>query len=96
MKKWELFTFVFVVMLSSIPIIITYAAVTIDNANRREYTYCPISDANAKLLDAEVNGCPVVRVFINNWSNLSIAEQTAIDTRMRSMGFVDAGEHIIR
>lgn len=75
---------------------VAYAAVTVDNANRREYTYCPISDSNAKLMNAEINGCPVVRVFVNNWSNLSVAEQTAIDTRMRSMGFVDAGEHIIR
>lgn len=84
-----------IIALSSIPMIV-HAAVTVDNLNRREYTYCPISDANARFLNAEVNGCPLVRVFIPNWSNLSIAEQTAIDTRMRSMGFVDAGEHIIR
>jgi len=74
---------------------IAFGAITIDSSNRREYTWCPISDTTAKT-NIEVDGCPVVRVYINDWNRLTILQQSSIDTQMRGLGFVDAGEHVIR
>lgn len=74
---------------------IAMGAVSVDNG-RREYTWCPLTDSNAKTLNAEINGCPLVRVYINDWSRLTPLQQSDVDSRMRAMGFVDAGEHIIR
>lgn len=82
--------------LSVLSVGVAYGAITLDNNSRREYTWCPISDTNVKAMSAEISGCPVVRVSVNNWNSLSALEQNTIDTRMRAMGFVDAGEHIIR
>ena len=82
-------------ILSSIPIV-AYGAITLDNSNRREYTYCPITDNLAKSLNAEIDGCPLVRVYVNNWNTLTSLQQTTIDSQLRGLGFVDAGEHIIR
>lgn len=69
---------------------------TIDNSGRREYTYCPISDNDAKSINAEINGCPLMRIYINAWNDLTPLEQSAIDSKLRSLGFVDSGEHIIK
>ena len=68
--------------------------ITLDN-NRREYTWCPINDQLAKT-NIEVNGCPIVRVYVNDWNRLTVLQQASIDSQMRGLGFVDAGEHIIR
>jgi hypothetical protein len=70
--------------------------ITVDNTNRREYTYCPIPDSTARSLNAEIDGCPLMRVYINNWSSLTVLQQNTIDTQMRTLGFVDAGEHLIK
>lgn len=69
---------------------------TIDNSGRREYTYCPISDTLAKSMNAEINGCPLTRVYVNNWNNLTPLQQTDIDTKLRAIGFVDSGENILK
>jgi len=69
---------------------------TIDNSGRREYTYCPISDTLVKSLNAEIDGCPLTRVYVNNWNSLTPLQQTDIDTKLRAIGFVDSGEHIIK
>jgi hypothetical protein len=66
---------------------------TIDNAGRREYTYCPIDDTTVKSFNGEVDGCPLARVYINDWAKLTTVQQTAIDTKLRSLGFVDTGEN---
>jgi len=70
--------------------------ITLDNSNRREYTYCPLSDSEIKSLNAEINGCPLVRIYVNDWNKLTSLEQTAIDTLLRGKGFVDSGEHILK
>jgi len=69
---------------------------TIDNSGRREYTYCPISDTLAKSMNAEINGCPLTRVYVNNWNSLTPLQQTDIDTKLRAIGFVDSGENILK
>ena len=70
--------------------------ITVDNSNRREYTYCPLSDSDVKSFGGEINGCPLMRVYVKNWNNLTPLQQSTIDTLMRGKGFVDAGEHVIR
>lgn len=69
---------------------------TIDNLNRREYTYCPLSDSDVKAMSAEIDGCPLVRVYINDWNKLTLTQQNTIDTLLRNKGLVDTGEHIIK
>jgi len=69
---------------------------TLDNSGRREYTYCPISDTLAKSINGEVNGCPLARVYINDWNKLTPLQQTDIDTKLRTIGFVDSGENILK
>ena len=71
--------------------------VTLDNANRREYVYCPLNSTNIAtinpLASSELDGCPLVRIYINHWNTLPILNQTTIDTMLRSKGFTDAGEN---
>jgi len=69
---------------------------TLDNSGRREYTYCPISDTLAKSINGEINGCPISRVYINHWNQLTPLQQTDIDTKLRAIGFVDSGENILK
>lgn len=93
-----------IILISSLSIILTIAIAygaslstsTIDNAGRREYTYCPISDTLSKSLNAEINGCPLVRIYVNNWNSLTPLEQSTIDSQLRVIGFVDSGEHILK
>lgn len=92
-----------IVIIACLSILMTFGsfmvamgAISLDSSNRREYTWCPMTDSNAKTLNAEINGCPLVRVYINDWNRLTPLQQSDIDSRMRAMGFVDAGEHIIR
>lgn len=66
---------------------------TIDNAGRREYGYCPMTpESLSSRAQIEVNGCPLVRVFITNWNQLSSIDQSTIDSQMRALGFKDIGE----
>jgi hypothetical protein len=83
-------------IIPSIVLIATYGAPAtpqIDNTGRREYVYCP---ANLLTLDSRatysVEGCPLTRIYVNNWNGLSTVVQTAIDTQLRSLGFRDANE----
>lgn len=69
--------------------------VTVDNADRREYTWCPINDQLART-NISVEGCPLTRVYVNDWNKLSPLQQNTIDTQLRSLGFVDSDEHIIK
>lgn len=68
-------------------------AQTIDNSGRREYVYCPIDPA---LLSSrttyEINGCPTVRVYVDNWNSLTALDKTSIDSQLRSSGFKDVSE----
>jgi hypothetical protein len=85
----------------SIPFIYVVAVPVdpLDNAGRREYVYCPV---NPSLLSSrttyEINGCPSVRIYVNNWNQLSVLDQTAIDSQLRSAGFKEPSElgNIIR
>lgn len=93
MKKINIISIIVIVgFFASIPII-TYGAITLDDNNRREYGYCPISpETMSSRVQFEINGCPVVRVYIVNWNQLTTLEQTTLDTQMRSAGFRDIGE----
>lgn len=73
----------------------TSNTISLDNSNRREYTYCPINDELSKT-NIEINGCPLTRVYVNDWNRLTVGQQTQIDSQLRALGFVDAGEHILR
>jgi hypothetical protein len=102
MKKYHILIFL-AIWVSAISVGIWASAnalaastITVDNANRREYTYCPLSDTDVKSFGGEIDGCPVVRVYVNNWSTLTPTEQTTIDTLLRSKGFVDSGENILK
>ena len=69
---------------------------TIDNADRREYTYCPLSDSDVKAFNGEINGCPLMRVYVDDWSKKTSLEQSTIDNMLRLKGFVDSGEHVLK
>ena len=68
-------------------------SISVDSSNRREYVYCPI---DSLLLSSkttyEINGCPIVRIYVDNWNNLSALDQASIDTQLRNAGFKDVGE----
>jgi len=68
---------------------------SVDDSGRREYVYCPI---NPSLLDTsttyELNGCPTVRIYVDNWNSLTALKQSSIDTQLRSAGFKDPNELI--
>lgn len=85
------------ISIPAIFIIVYGASITsIDNSSRREYTYCPLSDSDVKSFNGEVNGCPLARVYVDNWNSLSSIDQQKIDTLLRSKGFVDSGENILK
>lgn len=65
------------------------ATTTLDTSNRRIYTYCPLSNSDINSFNGEIDGCPVVRVYISNWTSLSPTQQSTIDTLLTSKGFVD-------
>lgn len=91
MKTWIAISLIVSVVLGSLSGI-AYASITLDN-NRREYGYCPITpESMLNKAQFEINGCPIVRVYIVNWNQLSSLEQTTIDTQMRNAGFKDIGE----
>lgn len=83
----------------SIPLIVhalttqSIITTTLDNINRRVYTYCPINATQVTSFHGDIEGCPIVRVYVNNWNTLPLANQTAIDTMLRTKGFVDQGEN---
>lgn len=67
-------------------------AITVDNSDRREYVYCPIDTEELKVITTyEINGCPLVRVYIDNWTKLTLEEQTIIGQQMKANGFKDVG-----
>ena len=72
---------------------IAYGAISIDNSGRREYGYCPISpETLLSRAQFEINGCPLIRVYISNWNELTTIDQTTIDTQLKSLGFKDIGD----
>jgi hypothetical protein len=72
---------------------ITSSTITLDNSNRREYVYCPIDTTTLSVSTTyEINGCPTVRIYINNWNTITELDKTSIDTKLRSAGFKDVGE----
>ena len=82
---------------SLLGIMYDYGAVTLDNSGRREYGYCPINpETLLSRAQFEISGCPVVRVYISNWNQLTTLEQTTIDSQMRALGFKDISEFDIR
>ena len=65
----------------------------LDNSGRREYGYCPLSpETMLSRAQFEINGCPLVRVYITNWNQLTLLDQQTIDSQLRSSGFKDIGE----
>ena len=104
-SKYRLIIILLVIAISipSIPLI-THALIqtpiattTVDNADRREYVWCPLNSTNIlsinPTVNAELDGCPLVRVYVYHWDTLPVLNQTAIDTMLRSKGFTDAGEN---
>lgn len=91
MKTWIIISIISSLVLGSLSGIV-YAQ-SIDNAGRREYVYCPIDPS---LLSArttyEINGCPTVRIYVDNWNNLPTLDKTTIDTQLRNSGFKDVSE----
>jgi len=81
------------VTMSSIIYVQALSIPSIDNSGRREYVYCPL---NPSLLDTsttyELNGCPTVRIYVDKWNQLTLLQQTNIDTQLRSSGFKDPSE----
>lgn len=65
---------------------------TIDNS-RRVYTWCPLNSTNIASFNGEVDGCPLSRVYVNNWNSLTPIQQATIDNMLTSKGFVDAGQN---
>lgn len=65
---------------------------TTDNADRRSYTWCPLNQTNIASFNGELDGCPLTRVYVNNWHSLTALQQTSIDIMLRSKGFIDSGE----
>lgn len=88
---------VFAISISILGTIVAFGAVTLDNSNRREYGYCPLApEGISSRVSLQVNGCPLMRVYISNWNQLTTLEQTTVDTQLRSMGFKDIGEFDVR
>lgn len=74
---------------------ITYAIGTpsVDNSDRREYVYCPISPLSLNTAtDYNIEGCPTVRIYVYHWNTLTPIQQTSIDSQLRSSGFKDPDE----
>ena len=67
--------------------------ITTDNTDRRMYTYCPLNNNDILSFNGEVDGCPLARVYVNNWNSLTPTQQTTIDNLLTSKGFVDAGQN---
>lgn len=66
---------------------------SVDQEGRREYGYCPISPENMlSRAQFEINGCPLIRVYVTNWNQLSTPDQQTLDTQLRSAGFKDISE----
>ena len=82
-----------ILIVSIISFTVANAVPSINNASRREYVYCPI---NPTTLDQsttyEINGCPNVRIYVNNWNTLTPLQQTSIDAQLRGLGFKDPDE----
>ena len=70
-----------------------YGAISVDNSGRREYGYCPIQpETMLSRAQFEINGCPIIRVYVTNWDKLTSLEQTTVDSQLRTMGFKDISE----
>ena len=81
----------------SVITIVSASAQTIDNSGRREYGYCPITpETISSRVGLEINGCPIIRVYVTNWNELTVLEQTTVDTQLRAMGFKDISELDVR
>lgn len=92
MKDKHLALITIPLVLLTVVLSVAYAQ-TIDNSGRREYGYCPISpETMLGRAEFEINGCPLVRVYITNYNQLSTIEKTTIDTQMRASGFRDISE----
>lgn len=67
-------------------------SITIDNSGRREYVYCPVDiDTLGIELTYELNGCPIARIYIDNWLSMTVEEQNAIHEHLINNGFKDVG-----
>lgn len=86
----------FIILGSFIGYVYAQSITTIDNVDRREYTYCPLSDSDVKAFNGEINGCPLMRVYVDDWSKKTLLEQSTIDNMLRAKGFVDSGEHVLK
>lgn len=97
MNKKNLLFIIPISLMIVLPLIVYGVSIsTIDNSGRREYTYCPLSDSDVKSMSAEINGCPLARVYVNDWNSKTPLEQTTIDILLRSKGFVDSSENILK
>lgn len=56
--------------------------------NRKEYVYCPIDlEALDKSISYEINGCPTIRVYVENYDRLTTLQKADIDTKLKANGF---------
>ena len=70
-----------------------FAYAQLQNETRKEYVYCPI---DTELLDKsvtyEINGCPIIRVYVENYDRLDTLKRTQIDNTLRTDGFIPKEE----
>lgn len=66
---------------------------TLDNTNRRMYTWCPLNATDISSFNGEIDTCPMARVYVNNWNTLSLQQQQTVDKILTAKGFVDAGQN---
>lgn len=81
------------VLLVSVISYATALTTSVDSSNRRQYVYCPFDPTLfSSKTTFEISGCPLARIYVDNWNSLSPTDQTTIDTQLRNNGFKDIGE----
>ena len=64
-----------------------------ETITRREYVYCPVdTSALDKTVTYEINGCPTVRIYVENYDRLTIIQKSDIDAKLRADGFLPKEE----
>lgn len=74
--------------------IIAFSQINQEVTNRKEFTYCPNTSIlgnlhyiNGSLAKTSVEGCPLNRIYIEDWNNISVLDQTQIKSQLLSNGW---------
>lgn len=66
----------------------SYAIAQTEIITRKEYVYCPIDvDTLDNSIVYEINGCPTVRMYVENYDRLDTLTRTNIDVTLKARGF---------